>query len=193
MTAYDRLLKRLHRVFNKENPTGILQDELQVFGRELDFQSDSFSEALKQLYLSTAEQGWLDQWGAIFGVPRLPGETDAYYRNRIAKEIFALKVNNIHLAALVFAVTGYSVDIVDGDSPKTFKVYVTAKDTISDVAKAAIKAAISRYKAAGSVPAYYAPSGILYTSTADNHGTFTNNAQYVVGPKAATWELINNW
>jgi len=68
-------------------------------------------QALLQMVITTASGQWLDLWGTIYGVPRLPGESDAHFAPRIPKEAFRLR-NNAHAIELAIRdATGFDVRI----------------------------------------------------------------------------------
>lgn len=54
----------------------------------------------------SAEGEWLDELGSYYAVPRLPGETDAFYGRRIIAEVLLPKGNNVAIAAALTQATG---------------------------------------------------------------------------------------
>lgn len=68
-------------------------------------------EALRQMVMLTAEAEWLDFWGTLYSVPRLPGESDAAYQVRIPKEAFRLRNNARAIELAIRDATGFDVRI----------------------------------------------------------------------------------
>ena len=71
----------------------------------------SGQEALKQLYLGTAEQNWLDVWGASLGVARRAGQSDSDYRAWILREITRPRANWADIESAILESTGAAVHI----------------------------------------------------------------------------------
>ena len=71
----------------------------------------SGQEALKQLYLGTAEQNWLDVWGASLGVARRAGQSDSDYRAWILREITRPRANWADIETAILESTGAAVHI----------------------------------------------------------------------------------
>lgn len=70
-------------------------------------------DALLQMFLPTAEGEWIDLWGALYGVLRMPDETDSHYRDRIPREAFRVRVNAHAIEAAIFDEAGYDVRILE--------------------------------------------------------------------------------
>ena len=68
-------------------------------------------QALLQMVLGTAEREWLDLWGALYGVSRWAGESDAAYAPRIAKDAFRVRVNGHGIEQAILDATGWDVRI----------------------------------------------------------------------------------
>lgn len=68
-------------------------------------------EALRQMVMLTAEAEWLDFWGTLYSVPRLPGESDTAYQVRIPKEAFRLRNNARAIELAIRDATGFDVTI----------------------------------------------------------------------------------
>jgi hypothetical protein len=85
-----------------------------AYGVEVDEAGHQVDQALRQMVLTQAEGFWLDVWAGLYGVPRLPGETDASLRVRIPKEVFRLRVNGL---AIEQAVTELVSETVVIDEP----------------------------------------------------------------------------
>jgi hypothetical protein len=55
---------------------------------------------------------WLDRWGAILQVPRVPTEADDVYSKRILREVIAPGLTNIGMALLIDAALGITGTLV---------------------------------------------------------------------------------
>lgn len=107
-------MQRLHKVL-KNSPALNLRIWLYAIGQG--FSRLSGSLPAKQLYLATAQGGWLDEWGTLYGIARAQGENDTTYRARIIAN--ALGGNNdtlIGLANDLTARTGVSCTVKLGSS-----------------------------------------------------------------------------
>lgn len=80
--------------------------ELAEAGAEID-------DMLTQLDTTTAEGEWLEDWGARYAVPRLTGEPDPAYANRIIAEVIRPRGNNVAIAAAISAYTGQDTTVTD--------------------------------------------------------------------------------
>ena len=68
-------------------------------------------QALLQMVIGTADGEWLDLWAALYGVPRLPGESDAALRIRIPREAFRARNNARAIELAILDATGFDVRI----------------------------------------------------------------------------------
>lgn len=84
---------------------------LGAYGIEVDAAETQVEEAIKQLYIGSAEGELLDYWGEHFGVLREGGELDADYRVRIIVEVLRPKNNKIALENAASALVGDRVEI----------------------------------------------------------------------------------
>lgn len=91
--------------------TSLLWGLFSGYAGELDIASQQVREALRQMVIGTAEAEWLDLWGALYAVPRLPGELDAAYAARIPREAFRLRVNARGIEQAILDATGHDVRI----------------------------------------------------------------------------------
>lgn len=69
------------------------------------------AQALRQMIVGQAEGYWLDLWGKLYDVPRLPGETDPHMQPRIAQEAFRVRVNGPGIEQAILDATGWDVRI----------------------------------------------------------------------------------
>lgn len=67
--------------------------------------------ALRQLILPQSRHEWADLFGAIFGIPRDVGESDAAYTQRIIWEVQRRRSNPFAISANIGYRTGYSVSV----------------------------------------------------------------------------------
>lgn len=69
----------------------------------------------RQIDLRQAAGVWLDLWGLVWSLPRLPEEDDLAYRNRIIYTITLPRANNTALEELIFRAFGRLATVRDGD------------------------------------------------------------------------------
>ncbi|EIW6162704.1 hypothetical protein MF451_003701 [Salmonella enterica subsp. enterica serovar Saintpaul] len=98
----------------KNNPIVLYKDILHsIFGaysREIRSAQDNVKESFKELNIQTANDGFLDEWGDMFGVPR-DTRTDDEYGVYIPAEAFRLRVNSIAIEKAVKDITGYDITL----------------------------------------------------------------------------------
>ena len=96
-------------------PQSVLWSEMQTLGWALDdYAITPVADAEKQLYLSSAEDVWLDFWGGYFRIKRLLGEADNVYARRIIHDIISPNQNNLAMEILVEeTMTGFDCQILD--------------------------------------------------------------------------------
>ena len=82
-----------------------------AFASELRLAKIAVTEALRQMIITQAEDEWLDLWGSLYDVPRLPSEIDSDYQVRIPEEAFRLRVNKFGIEKAVLDLTGKRVHI----------------------------------------------------------------------------------
>jgi hypothetical protein len=68
---------------------------------------------LKQMSTRTASDVWLDEIGAMYGVPRYAAEADGSYGPRIIAEVIRPRTNNIAIAQAITAFTGQPTTVTD--------------------------------------------------------------------------------
>lgn len=91
--------------------TSILWSIMASYGGEIDEAKAQIPEAIKQMTISGAGGEWLDVWATLYGVPRQAGEADAVLRDRLAAEVFRLRVNPHGIEKAVEDLTGEQVSI----------------------------------------------------------------------------------
>lgn len=69
----------------------------------------------RQIDIRQATGPWLDLWGLVWAIPRLPAESDAAYRNRIIYTLTLPRANNQALEILIFRAFGRIATVRDGD------------------------------------------------------------------------------
>lgn len=87
----------------------------------------SVAQALRQMVVLTAEGEFLDLWGALYGVPRWPAESDAHYAPRIIREVGRVRVNGHGIEDAIKDATGYDVRI---EEPWT-ELFILDESTLS--------------------------------------------------------------
>jgi hypothetical protein len=68
---------------------------------------------LRQLILPQAREDWADYWGYHFGMPRLTGETDADYTQRIIDEFYRARNNPVAMKNNVKRYTGADIELFE--------------------------------------------------------------------------------
>ena len=91
--------------------TSLLWAMMSGYAAEVRLQRRAVVEALRQMVMTQAEGEWLELWGALYGVVRLPGESDADYAARIPKEAFRIRVNALAIENAIKEDTGKDVTI----------------------------------------------------------------------------------
>ncbi|EDY2030048.1 hypothetical protein GTB64_004490 [Salmonella enterica] len=81
-----------------------------AYSREVRSAQTAVTEGIKQLYIPSANDGFLDDWGNLFGVPRADLD-DAKYAPKIPAEAFRLRVNSYAIEKAVKDLTGYEIQI----------------------------------------------------------------------------------
>lgn len=81
------------------------------YSREIDAAGVQVGEALRQMVITQAEADWLDVWAGLYGVPRLPSESDADLQQRIPAEVFRPRVNGLAIEQAINDLTGETVEI----------------------------------------------------------------------------------
>lgn len=96
------------------NPVILYKDILHaIFGaysREMRIASDQVGQALNQMEIPKADDGFLNQWGTQFGIER-GDRTDDVYRKFIPLEAFRVRINTLAIIATVKDLTGYTIDL----------------------------------------------------------------------------------
>ncbi|EAW2493088.1 hypothetical protein AXL65_02355 [Salmonella enterica subsp. enterica] len=98
----------------KDNPITLYRDILHaIFGaysREMRDAQQAVNDGINQMYIPTADDGFLDTWGKLFGVAR-NGDDDPKYRKKIPKEAFRKRVNSYAIEQAVKDLTGYDITL----------------------------------------------------------------------------------
>ncbi|ENQ1546131.1 hypothetical protein ACEOHC_003943 [Salmonella enterica] len=88
----------------------ILHAVFGAYSREMRQAKTAVMDGIDQLYIPKADDGFLDTWGQMFGVPR-GSQTDTDYRNYIPAETFRLRVNGYAIEQAVKDQTGYEITL----------------------------------------------------------------------------------
>jgi hypothetical protein len=89
-TILANLISRLSPIFNTEPITNV-HDVLETFANELATFEYNVTQMMNSRFVNTAEGRDLDLHGAGFDIPRLPGEVDTAYSERIIETLAAVK------------------------------------------------------------------------------------------------------
>lgn len=82
-----------------------------AFAAELRLAKSMVTEALRQMIITQAEDEWLDLWGALYDVPRLPSESNELLQERIPREAFRLRVNKYAIEQAILDITGNRIHL----------------------------------------------------------------------------------
>jgi hypothetical protein len=91
----------------------ILWAHLKALDLELGTADLALTAMLRQLILPQAREAWADYWGFHFGMPRLTGETDADYTQRIIDEFYRARNNPVAMKKNVKRYTGATIDLFE--------------------------------------------------------------------------------
>lgn len=84
---------------------------LDAIGRQMHEAQAQIAPALSQMILPQATGEWADYWGLLFGVPRLIGEADGDYTQRIIEEVKRARNNPYAILGNIHRLTGYKLDL----------------------------------------------------------------------------------
>ena len=99
-----------NRIMAYSNPNWAL---LEAIESELDVAQGQIGQMPAELSATTADSDFLDTIGALYGVPRLQGEPDAAYQQRIPAEVVRPKCNNVALEMAIEYFTGQECQVND--------------------------------------------------------------------------------
>ncbi|EAM1616331.1 hypothetical protein F2264_21505 [Salmonella enterica] len=96
------------------SPVTLYKDILHaIFGaysREMRAAKQAVTDGIDQMFIPTANDGFLDTWGNQFGLPRA-GRSDNDYRQYIISEVFRVRVNSFAIVKTVKDLTGYDITL----------------------------------------------------------------------------------
>ncbi|EJG5414281.1 hypothetical protein NAD41_000882 [Salmonella enterica] len=81
-----------------------------AYSREMRAAKTAVMDGINQLHIPSADDGFLDDWGKMFNVPR-GGMKDEDYRIEIPREAFRLRVNSFAIEQAVRDKTGYEITL----------------------------------------------------------------------------------
>lgn len=93
--------------------SSVLWSWLHSVGVELSAARVAVDAAVDQMSIVTADADWLDEWGGYFGVPRMDGEADVAYANRIIVEVMRARGNNKAIEQSLFERFGQASSVND--------------------------------------------------------------------------------
>lgn len=139
--------------------------------------------ALRETDIFQSTSAWLDLWGLVYNIPRLPMEADEVYRTRIVYTLTLPRANNRALELLIKQALGRVAYVVDGGvgglfmpngsgmtvgpggggvwGPQSYGQFTVTLQTDGAEDTAPLIALINSYKAAGttySLNTLYAPT-----------------------------------
>lgn len=91
----------------------ILWAHLKALDWELGTADLALAAMLRQLILPQARETWADYWGYYFGMPRLIGEIDADYTQRIIDEFYRARNNPVAMVKNVKRYTGADIELFE--------------------------------------------------------------------------------
>lgn len=86
--------------------TSVLWAYLESQANELTLARAAAAEALLQMSIRTAADVWVDEHGGYYGIPRIPGESDAIYSLRVVASIGRPLGNNVAIEQAINAASG---------------------------------------------------------------------------------------
>lgn len=107
-----RLQTNMGRVYSAPS-NGVLGQLLSAIGSVIDRAHQDGQNALAQLNLLSSSDQWLDQWGALFAVPRLTAERDVLYAPRIVGQVIRDRTQWIALQQIVQAAFNITIQVRD--------------------------------------------------------------------------------
>jgi hypothetical protein len=136
----------------------------------------TFTAALDGLVLQTnfpsAQYGWVDVWGTIFGVQRRSNEPDSTYIARIQNTVIAAHVTPVAMLLWLSVIEGITAQLAD--SPVAVGYTLTLPSTLST---AQINAILLNL-------AYVRPAGMPFAVHVEAGGTYLNTVDYIGAPRA---------
>lgn len=93
--------------------TSLLWAYMEPFAVELREADYQIGQAIAQMNLRKAEADWLDEWGTYYGIPRVSGELDPAYANRIIVEVLRPRGNNVAIEIVARELLGQPVVVND--------------------------------------------------------------------------------
>ena len=109
----ERLQRNMGKVYGAPS-TGVLGGLLGAMGRVVDRGHADGQDAIAQLNVLSSTADWLDQWGALFNVPRrAANEPDTAYAPRIIVETLRQRPQGDALVAIVKDGLGVTIKIAD--------------------------------------------------------------------------------
>lgn len=91
----------------------ILWAHLKALDLSLAAADEALAAMLRQLILPQAQESWADYWGYYFGMPRLTGETDSAYTQRIIDEFYRARNNPVAMRRNVKRYTGADIELFE--------------------------------------------------------------------------------
>lgn len=104
-----------------------------AYSREMRQAEQAVKDGINQMFIPTADDGFLDIWGKMFGVPR-SGDDDPKYRRKIPLEAFRKRVNSYAIEQAVKDLTGYSITLEEPwrDIFRLDESYLSGDDRLYD-------------------------------------------------------------
>ncbi|MBE0436417.1 MAG: hypothetical protein IBX56_11510 [Methylomicrobium sp.] len=89
----------------------LLWSFLDAYDTELNEAGQLIPKAIEQIDYSTVSGEFLNEWGKYWGIARLPGENDQFYRSRTIHEVKRKRSNPVAISANIKRLTGYDVQV----------------------------------------------------------------------------------
>ncbi len=93
--------------------TSALWQLLRPINASLTTFADYQAELIRMMDVRQASGGWLDVWGLLWAVPRISGESDANYQQRMIATVTLPRSNNRALEELIKAALNITASVVD--------------------------------------------------------------------------------
>lgn len=162
-----------------QRPGTVYQSILQSFTSACARNTIAIDALISQISLPTANWGWLDAVGNLFGIPRNPYEIDPSYRSRIQATLIAPHVTPTAMENFIQAVLGISVIISENFTNATYQLEFSSPVSTQDLQN--IVNALIWVRPAG-IPflPIYTVSGGLFLNTVNFFGVKRVSGSYLV-------------
>ncbi len=140
------------------------------FARFLSLHTNSADAIWNNLILSNATGPWLDLWGAILGLPRLPGEADTLFRLRLQTTYMTPVGTSDGITAILLLAFGLATTVTETSGGGYI---INLSQPVTNATLANIFATLS----------YIRPAGVPFIINATSGGLILDSINYFGGSK----------